>query len=173
MRSSMTGIILAAMLAAPATVIAQGAAKPSAAGDAAPVKAPAVETAPAKAEDNVRITLQTVPPRRALVKWGKKTLGVIPVPKPLIVVRPRDSGPMDLVIRVTGYLPVHTRAYTFSDNRLAVRLTPVEEKYKLFGYREELPPEGEADAGAAPDPSAPAPVPAQPAQTPPQATTPP
>ena len=116
--------------------------------------------APQKSEDSVRITVQTVPPRKAVVKWGSKNLGMIPVPKALILVRPRDSGPMDLVIRASGYLPVHTRAYTFSDSRLAVKLTALSEKNTLFGYREELPPEGTPDGGVAPPaPSAPTPTP--------------
>ncbi|HEX7599453.1 MAG TPA: hypothetical protein VF518_14650 [Polyangia bacterium] len=125
-------------------------------------KAAEAAPAPQKSEDSVHITVQTVPPRKAVVKWGTKNLGMIPVPKALTLVRPRDSGPMDLVIRASGYLPVHTRAYTFSDSRLAVKLTAISEKNTLFGYREELPPEGAAtpDGGVAPPaPSAPTPAP--------------
>jgi hypothetical protein len=119
------------------------------------------ESAPQKTDDKVYITLQTVPPRKAVVKWGSKTLGVIPVPRPLVVVRPRDSGPLDLVVRVAGFLPVHTRAYTFSDSRVAIKLTPVSEKNTLFGYRQEVPPQGAAspDAGAPPPAPPPAPTP--------------
>ena len=100
--------------------------------------------------DVVHILIQTVPPRKAVVRWGKRTLGVIPTPRPLVVVRPRDSGPLDLVIRAAGFLPVHTRAYTFSDSRVAVKLTPPSEKSKLFGYREEPPPA--IDGGVPPEP---------------------
>ena len=110
------------------------------------------ETPPAK-PDSVRIFIQTVPPRKALVKWGGKALGTIPVPRALVVERPRDSGPLDLVIRAAGFLPVHTRAYTFSDSRVAVKITPPSEKSKLFGYREEPAPT--PDAGAAPEPPVP------------------
>lgn len=92
---------------------------------------------PAPQPETVRITIQTVPSRKAFVKWGKKNLGIIPAPKPLILERPRDSGPMDIVIRASGYLPVHTRATTFSDVRLMVKLTPETEKHTLFGYRTE------------------------------------
>jgi hypothetical protein len=106
--------------------------------------------------DTVRIVIQTVPPRRARVRWGRKTLGVIPAPRPLVVVRPRDSGPLDLVIRASGYLPVHTRAYTFSDSRVVVKITPPEEKSKLFGYREEPVPSIDGGVPAEPLPSAPA-----------------
>jgi hypothetical protein len=114
-----------------------------------------------KTQDKVNITLQTVPPREAVVKWGNKTLGVIPVPRPLVVVRPRDSGPLDLVVRAAGFLPVHTRAYTFSDSRVAIKLTPVSEKNTLFGYRAEVPPEGASpDGGVPPPPTAPLPAPA-------------
>jgi hypothetical protein len=107
------------------------------------------ESPPAKA-DTVRITIQTVPPRKASVRWGNKSLGVIPTPQALVVERPRDSGPLDLVIRAAGFLPVHTRAYTFSDSRVAVKLTPPAEKSKLFGYRQEPAPA--PDAGALPEP---------------------
>jgi hypothetical protein len=115
-----------------------------------------------KTQDKVNITLQTVPPRKAVVKWGNKTLGVIPVPRPLVVVRPRDSGPLDLVVRAAGFLPVHTRAYTFSDSRVAIKLTPVSEKNTLFGYRAEVPPESATspDGGVPPPPTAPLPAPA-------------
>lgn len=102
--------------------------------------APTDEETPAAKPDTVRILIQTVPPRKASVKWGGKSLGTIPVPRPLVVERPRDSGPLDLVIRAAGYLPVHTRAYTFNDSRVAVKLTSPAEKNKLFGFREEAPP---------------------------------
>jgi hypothetical protein len=115
-----------------------------------------------KTGDKVNITLQTVPPRKAVVKWGNKNLGMIPVPRPLVVVRPRDSGPLDLVIRAIGFLPVHTRAYTFSDSRVAIKLTPLEEKNTLFGFRAEVPPEGAASPDGGAPPPAPVPPPAPP-----------
>jgi hypothetical protein len=117
-----------------------------------------------KKTELVHITIQTLPPRKAMVKWGRKSLGVIPVPHPLVVERPRDSGPLDLVLRAPGYLPVHTRAYTFTDSRVAVKLTPPEEKNKLFGYREEPAPNPDAGVPPAPSPATPAsPLPAAPA----------
>jgi hypothetical protein len=126
-------------------------------------KTAVADSASEKPDDKVHITLQTVPPRKALVKWGNKNLGMIPAPRPLVVVRPRDSGPLDLVIRAAGFLPVHTRAYTFSDSRVAIKLTPAAEKNTLFGYRAEIPPEGAAspDAGAPPPVPVPAPAPIQ------------
>jgi hypothetical protein len=96
----------------------------------------------------VRIVMTVVPnTKKAMVFWGKKRLGIIAQHAPLIVQRPRDSGPLDLVVKSDGYLTVQTRAYTFGDNKLAVKLTPVEEKNTLLGYRQELPP---PDAGALP-----------------------
>jgi len=115
----------------------------------------------------VHISLQTVPPRKALVKWGGKSLGFIPAPKPLVIERPRDSGPLDLVIRAAGYLPVHTRAYTFSDSRVSVKLTQPTEKNKLFGYRQE--PAADPDAGVPAQPSSTGPAPAAPAPAAPPA----
>jgi hypothetical protein len=137
--------------------------------DTAPVDA---APDPAAKPDTVRILIQTVPPRRARVRWGAKSLGTIPAPRPLVVVRPRDSGPLDLVIRAAGYLPVHTRAYTFVDSRVAVKLTALAEKNKLFGYREELPPpsidggvpDARVPSATGPTPSTPTPPPAPPAR---------
>ena len=77
---------------------------------------------------------------KAQVKWGRKDLGPIPAPRALVLERPRDSGPLDLTIHASGFLPVHTRAYTFTDSRVAVKLTPPSEKNTLFGYREEPAP---------------------------------
>ena len=102
--------------------------------------------------DTVNIYIQTVPPRKASVKWGQKSLGFIPAPRPLVVERPRDSGPLDLVIRANGFLPVHTRAYTFSDSHVSVKLTPPAEKNTLFGYRQEA---GQSPDGGVPAPPAP------------------
>jgi hypothetical protein len=141
------GLTLA--VASPGSAWAKKKAAQKPAQSAGPALPPPDKAAPDA--DTVRVTIQTVPPRKAAVRWGKKSLGVIPIPKPLVLVRPRDSGPMDLVISMAGYLPVHTRAYTFSDSRVAVKLTQVSQKNTLFGYKEEPPVE---DAGL--DPSAPA-----------------
>ena len=110
----------------------------------------APDAAPGALSDKVKVVIQTVPPEKATVFWGKKPLGLIKGKnKPLIFERPRDSGPMDVVVRAQGYLPVHTRAYTFSDFKLYVKLTSVEEKKSLFGYKEALPDAGAPEAGAA------------------------
>jgi hypothetical protein len=101
--------------------------------------------------DIVKITFQTIPPVKAEVLWGKKRLGFIngarrPPIKPLIVERPRDSGPIDIVVKAEGFLPVNTRAYTFNDNKLNVKLTAVTEKHTLLGFKQALPDAG-ADGG--------------------------
>jgi hypothetical protein len=110
---------------------------PLAAGDRADAGAPL--------SPNVKVVFRTYPGRRAVVMWGGTRLGFVDRNKPLVVERPRDSGPMDIVIRSVGYLPVHTRAYTFDDAVVDVRLTPIEKKDTLYGYRQPLAPE---DAGA-------------------------
>jgi hypothetical protein len=131
---------------------------PVATRDAAPgtplpadVAAPA---APKPQSATVRIVFTLVPStKKAMVFWGKKKLGPIAPHQPLIVQRPRDSGPLDVVVKSDGCVPVQTRAYTFADNKIAVKLTPLEEKNTLLGYREELPPDGGAanpDGGATP-----------------------
>jgi len=110
------------------------------------VAAPAPAAAPPA---NVKIVFTINPStKKAMVFWGKKRLGIIAPHAPLIVQRPRDSGPLDVVVKSDGYVPVQTRAYTFADTKLAVKLTPVDQKNTLLGYREELPPDG----GAPPSP---------------------
>lgn len=126
-----------------------GAASPAPGAPDAAGPAPSGTQAPkpvAKRAPSVRLTFRTVPPKKATVMWGKKRLGVIDPKTPLIVQRPRDSGPLDLVVRAEDCLPVHTRAYTFTDSTIAVKVTPVDQKNTVYGYREELPPEEEGAA---------------------------
>jgi hypothetical protein len=140
--------VLAAVAAAVAVVVGLGAA--FAARLQPPVKL--FPTSMAEA-DTVKVTLVTVPPApRVFVLWGKKRLGMIAPKQPLVVQRPRDSGPLDLILQAEGYVPVQTRAYTFGDNKVSVKLTPLDQKNTLLGYRQELPPD-EADGGvlAAPE----------------------
>jgi len=99
-------------------------------------------TPPAHDPNEVWIQFTTTPPVAAVVLWGKTRLGLIKPRKPLVVVRPRDSGPLDVSVRARGYLPVQTRAHTFSDSRMMVKMTPESQKSTLLGYRAPL------DAGA-------------------------
>ena len=121
---------------------------------------PAVPTAgatapPAAPSDTVRIIFTVIPSTAtAKVLWGKKLLGVVAPRKPLVMVRPRDSGPLDVVVRADGFLPVQTRVYTFADSKLGVKLTTLDDKKTLLGYREppspEVPPPGAPAAPGAP-----------------------
>jgi hypothetical protein len=116
--------------------------------------APAPPLVPPKPRPaKVKIVVRATP--RAQVSWGKEDLGWTPV----TLERPRDSGPVDLVVRADGYLPVHTRAYTFRNDSLSVRLTKVADKMSILGARKELPPEAPPDGGAAPPTLSPTPQP--------------
>lgn len=90
----------------------------------------------------------------AKVMWGRRLLGETP----LYLRWPADSGPVDIVVLAQGYVPVHTRLYTFSDERVVVKLVDNEGKKALFGYKRELPSAG----AAAPDPKGAVPVPSTP-----------
>jgi hypothetical protein len=93
----------------------------------------------------VRIVFRTVPARqRSVVSWGSKRLGFIDRGKPLVIVRPRDSGPLDVVVRSEGFIPVHTRANTFDDSVIDVKLTPLDKKETIYGYKQPLPPPPDA-----------------------------
>lgn len=119
---------------------------------------PATPTPPPQ-PTKVKIQIRSSP--KAEVRWGKKNLGVTPV----TIDRPRDSGPIDLILRSSGYFPVHTRAYTVKNDTVGVHLTKLKDRMTLFGAKAELPPEspdGGVPAGAVVDPGAPKPIPPPP-----------
>jgi hypothetical protein len=110
----------------------------------------------------VTVVINTSPPSTANVYWGRKLLGKITPARPLVLTRPRDSGPLDISVRALGFLTVVTRAHTFSDNRVIVKLTLPENASTLLGYKAPQPvtesPEQAAamNALAPTDPNAPA-----------------
>jgi hypothetical protein len=161
-RASKWALAAVALVSSGAVAVrAQTPAPTPAAAAGAPPAAPVAPPA------TVKITILTVPSQKGVqVMWGKKRLGVIAPHQPLILQRPRDSGPLDLIIKCDGFVPVQTRAYTFGDTKLAVKLTPLDQKNTLLGYRTEVPPPPAADAGA-PPPTTSAPPP--PAGAPPPA----
>lgn len=149
----------------PADVAANRAAQPAASGAAAPATpatpgvpgtqptaaaaggGPAAPPAPPKPPQDsqrARITFSTIPPTNAKVVWGRQTLGTITSRQPLTVIRPRDTGPLDVMVYAPGFLPVQTRAHTFEDTQIIVKLTTPENQSTLWGYRAPL------DAGVAP-----------------------
>lgn len=113
----------------------------------------------------------------AKVMWGRQLLGETP----LTVQWPADSGPVDVVVAAPGHVPVHTRLYTFADDKVVVKLVDDEGKKALFGYKREpvAPPPGPgpgtttAPAPAAPTPAAPAANPSPPVAIPAAPATPP
>ncbi len=107
------------------------------------VAAPPPPSAPPPATVKIVFTINPSN-KKAFVFWGKRRLGIIAPHAPLVVQRPRDSGPLDVVVKSEGYIPVQTRAYTFADTKVAVKLTALDQKNTLLGYREELPPDGGA-----------------------------
>src|SRR3954470_16054649 len=68
--------------------------------------------------------------KKARVYWGRKDLGLAP----LELQRPRNSGPLDLVVVAPGYLPLHTRVFTDRDDKLALRLYSESEAPSILGY---------------------------------------
>jgi hypothetical protein len=83
--------------------------------------------------ETVTIKLFVEPRRPAHVIWGVKDLGVAP----LEITRPRDTGPLDLVVMAPGYLPLHTRAFTDRDDKITVHLYAETEAPGMLGYRAE------------------------------------
>jgi hypothetical protein len=147
-RLGLAALVVTSMAAAVAAVADQPDASPPVPAAGAPAAAPKPPSA------NVRIVFTVLPSstKKATVTWGKKRLGIIAPHAPLIVQRPRDSGPLDVVVRADGCVPVQTRAYTFEDSKVAVKLTPNDQKNTLLGFREELPAPDGGVAPAAPNP---------------------
>jgi hypothetical protein len=124
--SSWTGLRRTDAQATPAPAPTASAARPSAAAAARPAEAE---------KTTATIRFMTSPASNATVTWGSERIGRIGPGEPLVIVRPRDSGPLDVVVRAQGYLPVTTRAHTFNDHEMMVKLTAPTEQHKLLGYR--------------------------------------
>ncbi len=105
-----------------------------------------VRPVPPPRSAKIKLTIRSSP-TKARVAWGKLQLG----PTPVQLDRPRDSGPVDIVVRSDGYLPVHTRLYTFRNENLLVKLTKSADRMTILGAKKELPPEN-PDGGAPPAP---------------------
>jgi hypothetical protein len=88
--------------------------------------------------DTVKIKVLVDARRQAHVLWGRKDFGVAP----LEIERPRNSGPLDLVVVAPGYLSLHARAFTDRDDTLALRLYAPAEAPQLLGYRSGFVPSG-------------------------------
>lgn len=86
----------------------------------------------------VKLKLAVWPTIPGFIYWGAKKLGPIE-PKPLELLRPRYSGPMDIVVKADGFLNYHARLYTDRDDRLTLRLVRKEDGSKVFGYRATVP----------------------------------
>lgn len=118
---------------------------------------PEAEPAPPPEKKTVTLAFTTVPRVKARVYYGKKLLGTTP----FSVEWPRDSGPVDVVVRAHGFLRVNTRAYTFRDDNVSVTLTRPGSASRLLGYKapivEDEPEEGdgvEIGLGSEPVPGA-------------------
>ena len=72
----------------------------------------------------------------AKVMWGRQLLGETP----LSLQWPADSGPLDVVVAAPAVMPVHTRLYTFADDKVVVKLVDDEGQKALFGYKREPRP---------------------------------
>lgn len=97
-----------------------------------------------KAKSKITLSFSTRPSVRARVYYGKKLLGTTPFE----IQWPHDSGPVDVVVRAGGYIPVSTRAYTFRDDDIVVELTRPVDASRLLGYKKKIePPPDEAAAG--------------------------
>jgi hypothetical protein len=92
--------------------------------------------------DTIKVKVLVAERRQAHVFWGRKDFGVAP----LEIERPRNSGPLDLVVIAPGYLPYHARAFTDRDDTISVHLYSAAEAPQLLGYRASEVPAPSASA---------------------------
>jgi hypothetical protein len=89
----------------------------------------------------VKLKLAVTPAAAGTIMWGRKKLAdVKPGHMVVEIERPRDSGPLDVLVRADGFLPHHFRLLTDRDDRLSVRLVRPEEARGLLGYRRPVAP---------------------------------
>jgi hypothetical protein len=86
--------------------------------------------------ETVKVKLIVTPAAKGTVHWGRKKLADLQPGRMVVETqRPRDSGPLDLVIRTDGFLPHHVRVFTDRDDKLSVRLVRPTEAPSMLGYR--------------------------------------
>jgi hypothetical protein len=84
----------------------------------------------------VKLKLIVTPAAKGTVHWGRKKLADLqPGHMTLDTERPRNSGPLDLLIRADGFLPHHVRLFTDRDDKLSVHLVRPDQATGLLGYR--------------------------------------
>jgi hypothetical protein len=86
--------------------------------------------------EKVKLKLTLTPVATGVVLWGRKKLAELkPGQMTVEIERPRESGPLDLLVKTTGFLPHHIRLFTDRDDRLSVRLVRPDDARGLLGYR--------------------------------------
>jgi hypothetical protein len=86
--------------------------------------------------ETVKLKLIITPQAKGTVHWGRKKLADLQPGKMTVEAdRPRNTGPLDLVIRADGFLPYHVRLFTDHDDKLSVHLVRTEQASGVFGFR--------------------------------------
>lgn len=88
----------------------------------------------------------TSSPGGAEVWYGKRLLGTTPV----TYTRRKDSGPVDVVFKLGGYLRTNSRAYTWYDDKVHVKLVPADQAHTVLGFKK--PIDEPSDEGGEEDP---------------------
>ena len=83
---------------------------------------------------SIQITLKTKPRVRAVVYHGKEELGVTP----LQLTWAKDTGPIDIKLKASGYLTVNSRLYTHRNDHVTVNMFKTDEAHLLFGYKKKV-----------------------------------
>jgi hypothetical protein len=86
--------------------------------------------------EKVKVKVIITPAARGVVHWGRKKVADLqPGRMTLELERPRNTGPLDLLVRADGFLPHHVRVFTDRDDKLSVHLVRPDQAPSLLGYR--------------------------------------
>ena len=91
--------------------------------------------------ETVKLKMVVTPAARGTVHWGRKKLADLqPGRMSVETERPRDTGPLDVIIRADGFLPHHVRLFTDRDDKLSIHLVRPDQAPSLLGYRRTATP---------------------------------
>lgn len=127
---------------APGVAPASGGALPAARAPSAPGSKAAHKPKSA----TVKLTFRSSP-GGASVYYGKRMLGTTPFDTDW----KRDSGPVDVAVRMGGYYTVNSRVYTGRDDTLSVKLTRLRDGHSIYGYKAPLKDAGVPVGGGSED----------------------
>lgn len=107
---------------------------------------PAKKKKPKAKSAMIKLTFRSSP-SGAEVVYGRRVLGTTPFD----LEWKRDTGPVDVVVKLPNHYKVNSRIYTLRDSTLNVQLTHERDGHKIYGYKAPIKVKKGDDQEDAPD----------------------